>query len=114
MPRILVDETELRDRAGAGNTDRRHTFDCAGGVIDCLVRHIAVARIGTVVAAATPYQAEPRGDKLIAFFDAGALDAAQHIEIASGEHLSEPPGVHSAGYRKPDLRVGPCSRLPTC
>ena len=50
--------------------------------------------------------------QLVAFFHARAFDAAQHVEVASGEYLSKAPGIHPAGNRKPDLGVGPCSRLP--
>ena len=57
-------EAELRDRAGASNRDRCRALDCAGGVIDCLVRHVAVTRVGSVVAAAAPCEAEPPSNSL--------------------------------------------------
>src|SRR5467141_1037374 len=113
LPRILVDEAELWNRAGASHRNCRRALDRTGGVIDGLVRHVAVARVAAIVAATAPCDADSRGYQLVAFFHTGAFDAAQHVEISSREYLFETPGIHPAGDRKPDLGVSPGPRLPT-
>jgi len=90
---LRIKGTSVAEMTGLARSMLAHAtpIDLPGQLTDLVgtggdgARTVNVSTMGTIVAAATPCEAEPSGDQLVAFLHARAFDAAQHVEVASGE-----------------------------
>jgi len=81
-------------------------------VIDGLVWQIICFGVGSIKAPTIPLNAKLFSHQAVSCFDPTAFNATQRVQIAMGQHLTQPQRVHVAGHADAAPGVTPQLCLP--